>query len=72
MENVTDPNAHLTEEELATRALCEAAKDVVTLFKERRWLNNGAPKYYETIQRLADAVERYCIATDKADPEILY
>lgn len=63
----------LTEEELAGRALFEVAKEVITLFKTRRWLNNGAPKHYEVIQRLVDAVERYRIATeDKTDPEILY
>jgi hypothetical protein len=63
----------LTEEELAGRALFEVAKEVITLFKERRWLNNGASRYFEIIQRLIDAVERYRIATeDKTDPEILY
>lgn len=62
----------LTEEELASRALFEAAKEVIALFEERRWYNNGAPKYFEVIQRLSDAVERYRTATDKTDPEILY
>lgn len=63
----------LTEEELAGRVLFEIAKEVITLFKERRWLNNGASRYFEIIQRLIDAVERYRIATeDKTDPEILY
>lgn len=62
----------LTEEELAGRALLEAAKEVCVLFNARRWLNNGASKYYDTIQRLAATVERYRIATDKTDPEILY
>lgn len=65
-------NEPLTEEELAGRALFEAAKEVCALFKTRRWLNNGASKYYDTIQHLADAVERYRLATDKTDPEILY
>lgn len=66
-------NEPLTEEELAGRALFEAAKEVIELFKIRRWLNNGAPKHYEVVQRLIDAVERYRIATeDKTDPEILY
>ena len=63
----------LTEEELATRALYEAAKEAYALFKERRWLNNGASRYFVVVQRLGSAIERYHIAIeDKNNPDILY
>ena len=63
----------LTEEELATRALYEAAKEAYTLFKERRWLNNGASRYFAVVQKLGSTLERYRIATEEKDsPDILY
>ena len=63
----------LTEEELTGRALCEAAKEVVSLFKERRWYNNGASKYFAVIQKLESAIKNYCAITENKDnPEILY
>jgi len=63
----------LTEEELATRALYEAAREACAIFKERRWLNNGASRYFAIFQRLGSAIERYHIAIENKDsPNILY